>query len=269
MKQLPLGNIAGFVWRCLLPLVAGAATSWAQTPTVPASTPAASQPTGDPDALSSEDAAVASKLDEHLHDLRFNAAPLSEVLDGVAKQSGLKIIVDWEALNAAGVAKDAPVTVRIHDAKLSKTLLLIFKSVEGEDDDHQLGYRVSKGLLTISSRGELNKLRVTRSYDLTDLLAGHPEATAPKTQATGMQGLPATEPESRADYLDELKKYITDNVDTNTWKDNGGNVGEINNGTTPNVISITQTPEAQRKVRMVLQSLRDAKVKAHTPTTAP
>ena len=60
----------------------------------------------------------------------------------------------------------------------------------------------------------------------------------------------------RANRVDEIKKYITDNVNTNTWKDNGGDVGSISSSPLRAVLLITQTPEAHRQIQSVLDSLR-------------
>ena len=49
---------------------------------------------------------------------------------------------------------------------------------------------------------------------------------------------------------------ITDNVNTNTWKDNGGDVGSISSSPLRAVLLITQTPEAHRQIQSVLDSLR-------------
>jgi hypothetical protein len=241
-----------------------------QSPLFAGTSAPASQPV-DPDALSPEDAAVEAKLDQHVDErlkgTNYNAEALSHIFDDIADKSGLKIDVDWPALERAGVQRDSPVTAKIRDIKTSKALEFVFKSVEGEDDEHHLGYRITHGTVRISSNAELDKLRVTRSYDITDLLAGHPDR--PVTQSKGMSGFatPSDEVESREEWLDDIMKYVTDNVRTNSWKDNGGDVGEISSDSTKNHLVILQTPEAQREVKAVLKDLREGiKVKqAKTP----
>lgn len=225
---------------------------WCETP----STQPAAETSADADAPSPDDLAADAKLLVKIDFLRFDQVPLGQVLDDLAKKSQIQINVDWDALKRADVQKDAPVTARLRDIKASKALEIIFKSVEGEDDDHRLGYRISKGFICISTRAELHKLLITRTYDITDLLAGHPDQ--PPSQEVGMSGKPrrAGEVASQSERLDEIKKYLTDNVDTNTWKDNGGDVGEIETGSTSNLLVIKQTPENQRKIGQLLKSLR-------------
>jgi general secretion pathway protein D len=231
----------------------------------------------------SEDAALQAQLDHHLPEVRFNANGLSDVIDFLRDVTGTNIYVDWAALERASIAKDAPVTARLRDIKFSKALELIFKSVEGEDDDHKLGYTLDEGVITISTKKELNKNTVTRKYDINDLLFVAPDYTnapdlslqsASQGQSAGgggggggasSQNLFSGNTQSsnnnnngqdRANRVDEIKKYITDNVDTNTWKDNGGDVGSISSSPLRAVLLITQTPEAHHKIQSVLDSLR-------------
>ena len=117
-----------------------------------------------------DDAALQAQLDHHLPEVRFNANALSDVFDFLQSVTGANIYVDWPALERASIARDAPVTAHLRDIKFSKALELIFKSVEGEDDDHKLGYNLDEGVITISTKKELNKNTITRKYDINDLL---------------------------------------------------------------------------------------------------
>ena len=72
-------------------------------------------------------------------------------------------------------------------------------------------------------------------------------------------------------FLDDLRKYIIDNVDTNSWKDNGGEVGDISTNKSKTLLLITQTPENQRKIVAALKEIRDVpdRVISDAPTTMP
>jgi type II secretory pathway component GspD/PulD (secretin) len=231
-----------------------------------------------------EDAALQAQLDRHLPELRFNANALSDVIDFLRDVSGANIYVDWPALERASIAKDAPVTARLRDIKFSKALELIFKSVEGQDDDQKLGYTLDEGVITISTRKELNKNVVTRRYDINDLLFVAPDYNnAPDLslqnasqgqsagggagggagaqsqslfQQNGSQTQQQNSTADRSSRIDEIKQYITQNVDTNSWKDNGGDTGSISSSPLRAILLITQTPENQHKIQAVLDSLR-------------
>jgi hypothetical protein len=205
--------------------------------TKPATAPAATHAV-DADAPSQDDTAVRAKLTEPLKELRYSAAPLGKVFDDLATKSNVKIVVDWDVLKQAGISIDAPVTARLRGIRSSKALALIFKSVEGEDDDHKLGYYVDDGSVKVTTLTELAKRAVQRSYDISDLLAGQP-------------GLPLAAKAKGPIVTNssvEIERYITDNVESESWKENGGNVGEITFDRSKNALLITQTPETQQKV---------------------
>jgi type II secretory pathway component GspD/PulD (secretin)/tetratricopeptide (TPR) repeat protein len=227
-----------------------------------------------------QDTALQAQLDRHLPEVKFNANALSDVIDFLRDVSGANIYVDWKALEAANIAKDAPVTAKLRDIKFSKALELIFKNVEGDDDEHRLGYTVDEGVITISTRKELNKNTVTRRYDINDLLFVPPDYTdAPKLNLEtagqgnsgggggggaqsqslftgGQQNQNQNSQQNREARIDEIKQYIQQNVDPNSWKDAGGDVGSVSSSPLRAILLITQTPENQHKIVSVLDSLR-------------
>jgi len=231
-----------------------------------------------------DSAALNALLEKKLPTLKVNANSLSDVIDYLRDVSGANIYVDWPALERASIARDAPVTANLHDIKFSKALQIIFESVQGEDDDKKLGYTLDDGVITISTKKELSKNTVTRRYDINDLLFVAPDynnapdlslQNASQGQSGGGGGggggqggggnlftnsnnsnNNGDKTQDRANRVDEIKKYITDNVDTTSWKDNGGDVGQITSSPLRAILLITQTPEAHRKVQSVLDSLR-------------
>jgi type II secretory pathway component GspD/PulD (secretin) len=237
--------------------------------------------------LDTTDAALQAQLDRRLPELHFNANGFADVVDFLRDVTGANIYVDWPALERASISRDAPVTARLRDIKFSKALELIFKSVEGEDDDRKLGYTLDEGVITISTRKELNKNVVTRRYDINDLLFVAPDYNdAPSlslqnnnnNQGGGGQGgqggggggqqnqlftnvnqtntSQTDQNATRGARIDEIKKYIVDNVAPTTWKDNGGDVGSISSSPLRAVLLVTQTPENQKAITSILDSLR-------------
>jgi general secretion pathway protein D len=232
-----------------------------------------------------EDTVLQAKLDTHIADLKYNANSLTDVIENLRDQMGANIYVDWAALERASIARDAPVTARARDIKFSKALELIFKSVEGDDDEHKLGYTLDEGVITISTKKELNKNTSTRRYDINDLLFVAPDYTnAPDlslqnatqgsggggggggggqtnnqsifNNAQGNQQNQTAAGGTREQRIDEIKSYIVQNVDFPSWKDNGGDTGSISSSPLRAILLITQTPENQHKIVSVLDSLR-------------
>jgi hypothetical protein len=62
--------------------------------------------------------------------------------------------------------------------------------------------------------------------------------------------------QERAARFDEVKKFITDNVDTTTWKDNGGDIGSISSSPLRASMIITTTAENQKAIQDRLDDLR-------------
>jgi type II secretory pathway component GspD/PulD (secretin)/tetratricopeptide (TPR) repeat protein len=232
-----------------------------------------------------ENSALQALLDRHIPDVKYNANSLTDVIENLRDTMSANIYVDWPALERASIARDAPVTARARDIKFSKALELIFKSVNGEDPDNQLGYSIDEGVITISTKKELNKNTITRRYDINDLLFVAPDYTnAPDlslqsaTQGSqgggaggggggggqqqsifggqGQQQQQQQQGADRATRIDEIKQYIIQNVDNPSWKDNGGDVGTVSSSPLRAILLITQTPENQRKIVSVLDSLR-------------
>ncbi len=229
-----------------------------------------------------EDSGLTALLDRRLPEVRFTSNTLNDVIEFLRDTMGANIYVDWKSLEAANILKDAPVSVRLHDIKFSKALEIIFKNVNGDDADHQLGYTVDEGVITISTKKVLNQNTVTRRYDINDLLFVPPDynqapqldlQNATQGQQGGQGGGGGSNSQSlfqtgnqnqqngqgqqtREERIDEIKKYISDNVDPTSWKDAGGEVGSISSSPLRAILLITQTPESQRKIVSVLDSLR-------------
>jgi len=84
-------------------------------------------------------------LDWKFPELRFNGNSLSDVIDflrdvagsrptgAVATGASTGIVVDWKALDAAGIKRTAPITLRIRDIPLREAIqLVIFSASDGK-----------------------------------------------------------------------------------------------------------------------------------------
>src|SRR5262249_60866533 len=105
----------------------------------------------------------------------------------------------------------------------------------------------------------------TRVYDLRDLMMnvgdypfvgkfGAP--TAKEFMFSGVENAakPATQP-SRADKIDSLIKLIMDTVNTDSWRDNGGQAGAIRE--LSGLLVVTQTDDAHKQIETLLGQLRE------------
>lgn len=125
---------------------------------------------------SAADEAVNALLDKSLPEIRFDAVSFSDVIDFLRDTTQANIFVNWKALEAAGIDRNAPVTTRLRNTKLSKVLRLILESVGG-GATVSLNYTVDEGVITISTTEDLAKNVETRTYDIRDLIIQIPDFT--------------------------------------------------------------------------------------------
>jgi len=110
---------------------------------------------------------------------------------------------------------------------------------------------------------------VTQRYDISDLMfvpsdsTGRvPDLIEPTTtvsQSLFANAARYTPGPSNAERIDDIRKYITENVDPGTWRANGGKIEPIAVNTQhprQEALLITQTPAAQQKVAALLEDLR-------------
>jgi type II secretory pathway component GspD/PulD (secretin) len=230
-----------------------------------------------------EDQAVMAQLERPLPEVNFDGAGFTDVVDFLRDVSGANIFVNWKALEAAGIDRNAPVSARLRNIKLSKALTIILDSVSG--GTVPLGYTIDDGVITISTGEDIDRNTVTRVYDIRDLIIDVPDFTdAPNFNLQsandqssqggggggGGQGLfgnsqqnqrqpGEVEPGSRtrAEMIDEIIRLVTETVAPDSWRDAGGAVGAVRE--LQGQLIVTQTPENQRQLLRLLEQLRETR----------
>jgi RNA polymerase sigma factor (sigma-70 family) len=212
------------------------------------STPDAGAGGGGPPA---EDAAIQAQLARALPEVNFDGVGFSDVIDFLRDVSGANIFVNWKALEAAGVDKNAPVTARLKNVRFDKALETILASAAG---DNRLAFKSDRGVLTITTAdliggggggaaaggGGAGALVAKRVYEINDVVAGG------------------------ADREGAVVKMITGSIAPSTWKGNGGS-GEAK--FVSGKLVVTTSPENQKAVANLLEQVR--KLTAATPTRSP
>jgi hypothetical protein len=97
---------------------------------------------------------IPAELDRRMPEINFAGQGLGDVVDFMRDVTGLKIVVDWEALRAAKVDRLTPVSARVKDAKVSTMIAVILDDVGG---DARAGAprpvaTFADGVLTITAR---------------------------------------------------------------------------------------------------------------------
>jgi general secretion pathway protein D len=222
--------------------------------------------------VSKEDQAVQALLDKRVPSMQLPQVALSDAIDFLRDIMGANILVNWKALEAAGIDKQSTqVSVMVRDVKFSKVLDIILQ----EAGAGKLAYTIDEGVITISTADELNKVVVTRVYDITDLLI-NPNFDPTITNISGGtsqvggsgggggtttigQGNNASQnnTSTRQQQLLDIKKKIENTVEFSSWKDNDPNgYGQIDDFN--NQLIITQTSEVHDKILNLLTQLREA-----------
>src|SRR6202000_2035272 len=84
-----------------------------------------------------------SRLAENIKDITADQKGLEKVLNFLRENTGTNMDVRWKALEAAGIDRNTPVSVNLHDVPYSKALTTILAEVGGAAN---LDYTVDDGV---------------------------------------------------------------------------------------------------------------------------
>jgi hypothetical protein len=194
------------------------------------------------------------KLDRILPAVDFDGIKLEQVLTDLMHQSDLNLVVLWTQINDDPVKKDVPVTMHLKNVSVATALDTVLSL---GDPKHQLAWNEHGGVVTVATENSLDKSQlVVRMYDVKHILQANLHPVSPQLLSwsnTGQNLLPQqSQPYTQEELqLDEIKKLITDNVSSESWKDNGGDVGSISSF--GDLLIITQSEQAQQKIEAFLQ----------------
>lgn len=188
----------------------------------PPNTGPATQPKPDP-------VQPSSTLQEAFHDVSLERA-----VANLRSLTGANFVVNWKALEDAGVMKQSRVQVSLtRPVKLRKLISLILESASPQVP---LAYEVEDNVVHITTQAEADKHMVTRLYSVDELLITPvPVAKAKFDLQSGGSGSgvgnfqtdqqassPTEEKSARAASADEFIRLVTTNIRPEIWKQNGG-----------------------------------------------
>ncbi|MGN6504117.1 MAG: hypothetical protein ACTHM6_01000, partial [Tepidisphaeraceae bacterium] len=238
--------------------------------------------------VNAADEAVNTLLNKTLPEIPFDNVGFADVVQFLRDTTQANIFVNWKALEVAGIDRNAPVTLRLRNVKFSKVLKTILDSVSGGSAS-KLGYTVDEGVITISTQEDLASNVETVTYDIRDLTLTIPDNTdAPDFDLTQQQGQGGsrgggqggtgggggggggqslfggsgnnsnsqqTEEPTRQEREEQIKTLIRDTVGAGTWKEDGGQLGNLSS--LGGQLIVTQTPEIQQQIAGLLAKLRE------------
>lgn len=202
-------------------------------------------------------------LDRPLADVALDATPFDAAIPIVERQAGVPITVDWRSLEAAGVGRTVPVTLRARGMTLAEALGRVLD--QASTPTAKLGFEPETGTVFVSTGEALAARPVLRVYDVRDLVA----AAAPDAKPAGPSGgcLMGVGGSPGDDAAENLVRLIGDTIVPDSWRDAGGSVGAIRyfGGR----LTIVQTRDNHRRVRDLLALLRETPPPAAPPGPAP
>jgi len=110
-------------------------------------------------------------------EVRMDGVPLTDAIDFIRDITGANIHVNWTALEATGVGRDAVVTTRLRNVPVKKALSVILAQASG--DATRLAYYSDDGIIEITTRDIADSLLVTRTYFVDDILVDVPDFKGP------------------------------------------------------------------------------------------
>lgn len=205
--------------------------------------------------------------------VNFEENRLEDVLKFVQTVTNLNMDVDWQSLANANIDKETQVSMKLTNVPVRTVLDRVMEKLS-PDATSGAGWTVNDGVLTVASKEALNKNTLPLIYDIRDLLVEVPNYTnAPEfdlqsvLQNGGQGGGGGQSPfrqnnqqitairRTLQERTDELIRIITSNIDSQSWLENGGEVGKIQQFQ-GNLI-ITQTANNHRAVVGLLSKLRE------------
>ncbi len=204
---------------------------------------------------------VDPRLGRVLPAVDFDRVPLADAVARLAAAGDhLTVICAWDGLRPNVPLQAVPVTVHLRRATVGQAFDTTLAAA-----GQALGWIERDGVVTVCDKGAADASRaVTREYDVRPVLrriaAGMglfgPQAEENLNQCFPVPGVAPTLSVSLA--LDEVKNVIQQQVDPNSWKDNGGEVGSIGPSVIAGRLLICQTPAAHVAVERLLADLADS-----------
>jgi hypothetical protein len=180
-----------------------------------------------------------------LGELQVDNIAVGKVVDYLRTTSGANIVVNWKALEAAGVSRDAPVSLQVRGLTLRKALQLV---LDQASPAAPLTYNVDQNVISVTTQEEADKQMITKVYLVDDLVmpdmapsspptfnlqaltqntsggstgggGGSSQGSLFQTNGNGTTGTTVQTSDQKGQQLVELIREI---VRPTIWKENGG-----------------------------------------------
>jgi hypothetical protein len=248
------------------------------------------QATSDTGRALTADEALIERLETTRTTVDYAPEDLVKVIDELRQKHGLNVQISWGVLDAAGIRKDRRIELRLKDVPLSVLLDNIVREIDASGGT-LLGWAVDRGVVIITNRAALDRQTLLRAYDVRDLIesgyairrfASTPSLglattgrewlggdATPKVEGKGFGGGggggggggnifgdEADDP-TRMEKIESLVQLLTEQVDPESWLDNGGIIGSVS--VRDGVLLVRQSLRNHTDVRALLDLLRSVR----------
>jgi hypothetical protein len=223
----------------------------ADKPLQPPGAPAAPVPPGGdvgPTTVPAASAKAMARLQDRADEVKLDGAGLSDAIDFFRDRTGLSVYVNWKVVEAFGIDRKAPVTLRLKDAKYADVLRLMLNDAGGQAS---LDYTVDDGTVVVTTADDLVRHTTVRVYDVSDLIAPTPDQ----------------DPAAGSDKLEKLTQLIQETVAPGSWRDVGGSIGSLRTFNGKLVVNHTET--RQQDIDRLLGALRELRELGDAADNAP
>lgn len=242
----------------------------------PSDWPSISIRRGEPTGMmeSEENRTALALLERKRVPVKFADTPLASVVSFLNAVTQLNFDVDWEKLTESGIDRETQITLELTNVPVRTVLERVLEKAS-TDSGSGAAYAINDGVVMISTREAINKIKSLQIYDIRDLLIevpdwdGAPEfdlQSVLQNQGGGGGGQSPfrdnqEEDDANRRTLEErtqdLITIITTNVDEQGWQENGGEVGYIQQ--LQGSLIITNTPANHRAINGLLSKLREVR----------
>ena len=205
-------------------------------------------------------------LDRIVPDVKFENKPCAEVFDWLQEQTRANIAVNWRAIEAEGIDRKAPVTLRLTGLPLRRVIELVCAQLS---TGPRIGYHVNRGVIEVNTATQLARTSVVRIYDVRDVVTRATDemrqfgTDEPTTQPSNICFPPARPENLFEGVMTELTELIQETVSPEDWREAGGAIGSIRffGGR----LIIAGTPEMHAQIDDLLTMIREGNGEVRVP----
>ena len=118
--------------------------------------------------------------------VEFKSVPVADVFDFMRDVAGLNLYVNWPALEAAGVDRSTPISIRLRNIQLARVLDITLGQLSAGRSP--IAWYVSDNIIHITTRELADRDLITLIYPVGDLIVKVPDFEGPTFQLGGGNG---------------------------------------------------------------------------------